>query len=217
MNKREALNQLHEDWKNCKRCELYKGRIQEIENKETGEIEFDIVDPTPGYGNVDAEIMAIGSKVGHYEGVAGAPMQGPVGEIYDSLLKEAGLSREKIWTTNVTNCRILQVSSSTGNVWTIKDPSAKQIQSCAPRLSHEISIIKPKLIVMLGRLVAKYFLNRVPTRKRWVEDYTGPFRLYFSINPAAAKEGRERVESRYAEMVSHWREIAEWVKENKDG
>lgn len=203
MNKKEKLEKLYDKWKDCRRCTLCKRRI---------ELDQYIV---PGYGNLDAAIMAIGSKVSGYESDAGMPMQGPVGKLYDTLLEGAGLHRDMIWTTNLTVCRI--DADRPKDVWIVPDPKKAQIAQCQPRLLQEIAIIQPKVIMLMGTLPIEYFLNRVPLRKRWVERYAGPFRLYCSMNPAAAKEGRGRTESRFAEMASHWREVAEWTKENEDG
>ncbi|MGB3945312.1 MAG: uracil-DNA glycosylase [Candidatus Saccharimonadales bacterium] len=198
MNKYEELKKLNESWQSCQRCELAAGRQG--------------TNPVFGSGNLDSDIVAIGSKVSYYDAEIGRPMQGNVGLILDKLLETAGLRREQIYLTNLTICCIQVTKVGKLGKTEIPDPVKKHIRACQPRLLAEINIIRPKLLVLMGNIPAHYVVGYVPKTRRWLDGNYGPWKVYYTLNPASAKEGHGNVNAHLAEMKSHWKEIAEWLR-----
>jgi DNA polymerase len=118
------LELLRQEVENCKRCSLYKTRTNVV---------F-------GDGNPDARLMLVGEAPGYYEDKKGLPFVGSAGKLLDTLLKEIGLSRDKVYIANVLKCR------PPNN----RDPNIDKIERCSPYLFAQISYISPKVIVTLG-------------------------------------------------------------------
>lgn len=109
-------------------------------------------------GSADAEIMFVGEAPGRQEDLKGEPFVGSAGKFLDELLASIGLSRDKIYITNVVKSRPVFGPPPGRN----RAPSAEEIGACAPWLIEQIKIIRPKLIVTLGRIALEQFL---PGRK----------------------------------------------------
>jgi len=128
------LDQLAAEVSVCTKCILHKGRVRAV----------------PGEGPADAEIMFIGEGPGFHEDRQGRPFVGPAGQFLDELLAMIGLKREKCFVCNVVKCR------PPGN----RDPLPEEIEACKPYLDRQIALIKPKVIVTLGRFsMARAFPN----------------------------------------------------------
>jgi DNA polymerase len=98
-----------------------------------------------GAGNPDAKIMFIGEAPGKKEAETGIPFVGSSGKILDKMLAEINLKREDVYLTNICKCRPPEN----------RNPLPQEISACFPWLEKQIAIIKPKIIVTLG----KYALN----------------------------------------------------------
>ncbi|MCE1254185.1 MAG: uracil-DNA glycosylase [Anaerolineae bacterium] len=119
----------------------------------------------PGEGPVDAEIMLIGEGPGFHENEQGRPFVGAAGQFLNELLKSSGLTREKVFITNVVKCR------PPGN----RDPLPDELAACAGYLDRQIEIINPKVIITLGRYsMARYFpmgkISLIHGQASWVND-----------------------------------------------
>lgn len=130
----------------------------------------------PGYGSADAEIMFVGEGPGKNEDEQGRPFVGAAGKILESLLNGIGLTREDVFITNVVKCRPPMN----------RDPLPEEVSACYGFLEKQVALIKPKVIVLLGRHAMDRFL---PGLKISV-DHGKPKRLsgqvYFPIyHPAA--------------------------------
>lgn len=102
----------------------------------------------PGEGPVDAEVFFIGEGPGFNEDQQGRPFVGPAGRLLNELLASIGLDRDKVYITNVVKCRPPEN----------RDPMPQEIAACAPYLERQLAIIKPKVVVTLGRYsMAKFF------------------------------------------------------------
>ncbi|MDD5338738.1 MAG: uracil-DNA glycosylase [Dehalococcoidales bacterium] len=102
----------------------------------------------PGEGAENAEIMFIGEAPGFNEDQQGRPFVGQAGQFLDQLLASVNLNRQLVYIANVIKCRPPEN----------RDPLPTEIQNCAPWLDNQIEIIKPKIIVTLGRYsMARYF------------------------------------------------------------
>jgi DNA polymerase len=127
-----TLEEISQEIQNCKKCSLYKTRTH----------------PVPGEGNPKAEIMLIGEGPGYNEDLQGRPFVGTAGKFLEELLSEIDLKRENVFIGNILKCRPPQN----------RDPQPQEIAACIPYLKKQINIIKPKLIVTLGRYSLQEFL-----------------------------------------------------------
>jgi DNA polymerase len=124
------LEKLKQKIEKCNQCELAKTRNKAVS----------------GVGSGKAEIMFIGEGPGKKEDLQGEPFVGASGKLLDSLLKQIDSNRKDVFIANVVKCR------PPNN----RDPRLEEIKACWPWLEKQIEVIKPKLIVTLGR----HSLNR---------------------------------------------------------
>lgn len=169
--KEEKLRQLEAKAKACKRCGLYKTRKNVV---------FSDGSPTTG-------IMVVSEAPGFWEDQRGVPFAGAAGKNLNALLLVAGLKREEVYIANTIKCRPPQN----------RDPLPDEIGACRPFLEGQISAIKPKLVIALGRIAAAELLRRsVIMGKEHGKlldcTYAGTdFKLYLTYHPAAALYGAE--------------------------
>jgi len=117
----------------------------------------------PGTGPADCEIMFIGEGPGFHENEKGLPFVGAAGKFLDELLEKAGLSREKVFITNVVKCRPPKN----------RDPQPEELAACSDYLDRQIAAIDPLVIVTLGRFsMAKYIpgakISDIHGEPKWV-------------------------------------------------
>lgn len=105
--------------------------------------------PVMGRGNRRADLMLIAEAPGEQEDRQGIPFVGRSGEILDSLLRDCGLSREEIYITNILKCH------PPGN----RDPEEEEKAACFPYLKYETFLLKPEIIVCLGRVAAQRIIS----------------------------------------------------------
>ncbi len=101
-----------------------------------------------GEGNEDSKIMFIGEAPGSFEDKLMRPFVGRAGKLLDTLLSEMKLPRESIYITNIVKRRPPEN----------RDPLPEEIARYKPYLEKQIQIIKPQVIVTLGRFSMNYFL-----------------------------------------------------------
>ncbi|MBU1992718.1 MAG: uracil-DNA glycosylase [Patescibacteria group bacterium] len=118
--------------KKCALCGLSKGRTNVV----------------PGEGSYTADVMFIGEGPGKDEDLLGRPFVGAAGKFLTELLGIIGMDREQVYIANVVKCR------PPGN----RDPLPEEVETCWPYLEEQIKMIKPKLIVTLGRHSMNRFL-----------------------------------------------------------
>ena len=103
-----------------------------------------------GVGDKNADLLLVGEAPGEKEDLEGTPFVGRAGKLLDKILAAISLSRDKgVYICNVLKCR------PPDN----RDPLPSEIEKCEPYLKEQINLIKPKLIVALGRVAAKTLLN----------------------------------------------------------
>jgi DNA polymerase len=103
-----------------------------------------------GEGNLDALIMFIGEAPGYYEDLQGRPFVGAAGKVLDRLLEEIGIERKGVYITNLVKRR------PPGN----RAPRKEEIEACSPFLDEQLDIIRPKVIVPLGRFSTEYLMEK---------------------------------------------------------
>lgn len=134
MSESSELEALHQQIATCEKCILHKSRVKAV----------------PGVGPVDADILFIGEAPGFHENQQGLPFVGAAGRFLDELLGKINLRRENVFITNVVKCR------PPGN----REPQPDEIEACRPYLDRQIELIKPKMVITLGRFsMARYFPN----------------------------------------------------------
>src|SRR5918997_1759659 len=101
----------------------------------------------PGEGNPLAAVMFVGEAPGATEDELGRPFVGRAGKLRGELRAEAGLAREDVWITNVVKARPPKN----------RDPRAPEVAHCMPWLERELALIRPSLVVPLGRHALKHF------------------------------------------------------------
>lgn len=103
-----------------------------------------------GVGDERASWMLVGEAPGADEDRLGEPFVGQAGKLLDNMLAALGLARGKdVYIANVLKCR------PPGN----RDPQPDEVQQCAPYLERQIALIRPKLIVAMGRFAAQTLLQ----------------------------------------------------------
>jgi len=130
--------QLEDAVSNCTSCKLCERRTNTV---------F-------GVGDRQAEWMLIGEAPGENEDKQGEPFVGQAGKLLDSMLRAVGLSRQPgegrgVFIANVLKCR------PPGN----RDPEPDEAAMCDPYLKRQIALVKPRIIVVLGRVAAQNLLQ----------------------------------------------------------
>ena len=137
-NRTEQLKKIKDEIVDIKNSPLYNFRIK---NKFL---------PVIGEGNHYAKIMFIGEAPGKNEAKTGRPFCGAAGHILDELLDSIGLDRKEVYVTNIVKDR------PPFN----RDPLPEEIEYYGPFLDRQIEIIRPEVIVTLGRFSMAYIMKR---------------------------------------------------------
>ena len=145
----------------CTMCNLSKSRTNAV----------------PGKGTHNAEIMFIGEAPGRSEDLQGEPFVGNAGKILSEALEYAGLSRNDVFITNVVKCR------PPNN----RVPLEEEKDTCNQYLMRELSIVKPKIICVLGNTAYGSILGGNSIMKNRGRIIKKNDQLYFlTVHPAAA-------------------------------
>ena len=106
--------------------------------------------PVIGEGSDDSKIMFVGEAPGQNEAKTGRPFCGTAGKVLDQLLEHVGIARESIYITNIVKDRPPEN----------RDPTPREIEFYGQFLDRQIEIIKPRVIVTLGRYAMGYIMKR---------------------------------------------------------
>lgn len=115
----------------CKKCPLYKTATN----------------PVPGDGNPHAKIVFIGEAPGEKEDLQALPFVGNSGKLLDKLLSTIEVPRSEVFICNILKHR------PPNN----RDPAPEEIKVCVPYLKAQLKIIRPKIVITLGRFAMNYF------------------------------------------------------------
>jgi len=146
-------------------------------------------DIVPGEGNPEAMLMFIGEAAGYYEHLQRRPFVGAAGKLLTQSLEDIGISREDVWISNILKVRPPEN----------RDPLPEEIKAYKPYLDAEVQIIKPKIIVTLGRYsMTKFFpqtyITKIHGQAHWV-DWEGRRLIVFPMyHPAAALRSQKVME-----------------------
>lgn len=117
----------------CTRCRLAQGRQKTV---------F-------GSGNPGADLMLIGEAPGAEEDRQGLPFVGAAGELLTKIIQAIQMGREDVYIANILKCR------PPGN----RDPQPDEVAACRGYLERQIDLVRPKVIVALGRIAAQTLLG----------------------------------------------------------
>jgi DNA polymerase len=118
----------------CTRCELYRTRTR----------------PVLGVGDRHAQWLVVGEAPGAEEDRRGEPFVGAAGQLLDAMLRAIGLSRgQNVYIANILKSR------PPGN----RDPSPAEVAACLPYLERQIELIRPRLILAVGRIAMQNLLG----------------------------------------------------------
>ncbi|MEM0480688.1 MAG: type-4 uracil-DNA glycosylase [Candidatus Aenigmatarchaeota archaeon] len=130
MNYEELVKNINQ----CKNCSLYKQKTNYV----------------VGDGDINSKIVFIGEAPGAEEDKQGKPFVGKAGQYLTKVIKEIlGLDRNQVYITNVIKCR------PPNN----RDPTEEEIKACSPWLKIQLEIIKPEIIITLGRHSTKWIFE----------------------------------------------------------
>lgn len=132
-NINSPLQKFRLEIENCQKCPLWKTRTKFV---------F-------GTGNENAGIMFIGEAPGRDEDLQGIPFVGRAGQLLNKLLEHVQLKRSDVYIANILKSR------PPNN----RDPLPEEVEQCIPYLHRQIEIVRPKVLVALGRVAAQNLLN----------------------------------------------------------
>lgn len=124
----ETLEDIEREIRSCRKCNLWATKTNYV----------------PGEGNPKAKVVFVGEAPGREEDKQGRPFVGNAGKYLTEVMHKYGLKREDVYITNVLKCR------PPNN----RDPKPEEIEACKPYLIRQLDVIKPNVIVCLGRYSA---------------------------------------------------------------
>lgn len=157
--------------------------------------------PVMGRGNTRSDLMLIAEAPGEQEDRQGIPFVGSSGELLDRLLRGCGLDREEIYITNILKCH------PPGN----RDPQEEEKEACFPYLKYETYLLKPKIIVCLGRVAAQRIIS--PDFKITRQHGTWTCRKNYALTATYHPSAILRDPSKYEEAKEDFMEIVRKRKE----
>ena len=182
-----GLSELYKEIALCQECEIAKYRTKVV----------------PGEGAEGADIMFIGEAPGWHEDQQGRPFVGPAGLFLDELLASINLKREQVYIANVIKCR------PQGN----RDPLPIEIHNCRKWLERQIELIRPKMIVTLGRYsMAMFFPGKSISKIHGTAQKRDNVVYYAMYHPAAAlhqQSLRQEIEADMLKIPTLLTEVAD--------
>lgn len=130
---RVELDEVTRVIKNCTRCELHKTKKNYV----------------PGEGSSSPDVVFIGEGPGETEDNFGRPFIGNAGQLLDKVIARMGYSRETVFIGNIVKCR------PPNN----RDPLKDEVDACMPFLIRQLEILRPKVIVCLGKVAMNNLLG----------------------------------------------------------
>ncbi|MCD6182059.1 MAG: uracil-DNA glycosylase [Candidatus Cloacimonetes bacterium] len=159
--KGQKLEALQNAYKDCQKCELWRGRNKFVY----------------GNGNPDAKLMLIGEGPGAEENATGQVFVGRAGQLLTKMLHAIHLRRDEVYITNIVKCR------PPNN----RDPLPQERAACMPYLLEQLAIIQPELLLLMGKVAANTILESRDTLTK-MRQHTHLFqgiKTYVTYHPSA--------------------------------
>lgn len=128
----ETYEQLRESILVCTLCRLSQSRTHAV----------------PGEGSLDARLMFVGEGPGHDEDIQGRPFVGRAGQLLTKIIQAMKFEREEVYITNIVKCRPPEN----------RTPHRDEIEACTPYLLRQLALIRPRVIVTLGKVATDFFV-----------------------------------------------------------
>lgn len=178
------LEQLRQVASTCEWCSLHKGRLNPVFHR----------------GNPQSKIMICGMVPADEENKVGIPFVGRAGKLLDKMLQDVGLGPDDVYITNLVKC-YLRAGLPLEQVW---------IDSCLPYIISQVGIIKPKVILTLGKdasftlagLENKLTMGRVRGK---VFDYLGGSKIVPTYHPSYLLRGGGENHKSYYDVLKDFR------------
>src|SRR5690606_27070101 len=175
-----TIGDLHKQAAGCRRCPLWKDATQTV---------F-------GEGPQDARVVFVGEQPGDQEDIAGRPFVGPAGRVFDEVIAEADIEREKLYVTNAVKHFKFEPR---GKRRLHQRPNAGEVSACRWWIDNELQMIKPELVVAMGATAAQSLLGKaIPiTRMRGqIVTREDGLKVFLTIHPSFILRIREEEEAR---------------------
>ncbi|MCX6565927.1 MAG: uracil-DNA glycosylase [Candidatus Aminicenantes bacterium] len=130
-----TLEDIAAEVRTCRKCGLAAGRTLAV----------------PGEGNPKSPLLFVGEGPGHDEDVQGRPFVGRAGQLLTKIIQAMGYDRSEVFIANVVKCRPPEN----------RVPHREEAETCAPFLLEQISVLRPRVIVTLGKTAVDFFLPDV--------------------------------------------------------
>lgn len=180
-----SWRELYVQLEGCTRCPLYEERTHIV----------------IGEGNSHADVLFVGEGPGREEDLQGRPFVGPAGKLLDKMLAAIDLKREDVYIANIVKCR------PPGN----RNPEEAEALACLPFLRAQTALIRPKIIVCLGKVAAAYIYDKeiriTRDRGKWLE------RKGIWILPTYHPAALLRDESKKREAWEDFKSLKQKIKE----
>jgi len=184
---KQKLEKVKQNVIKCTKCELAKTRTNSV----------------PGKGDFKSDVIFVGEAPGKNEDRNGEPFIGVAGKKLSAALEGAGISRDKVYITNIVKCRPPKN----------RVPKTNERETCQDYLKQEIAIIKPKLICILGNTAFNSLLGGSEIMKFRGKIVQKDNQLYFlTVHPAATIYNQKLIDVLNEDIVK----LFELVKELKN-
>lgn len=159
-----------------------------------------------GVGNPNADLMFVGEAPGEQEDLSGTPFVGRAGQLLDRYLEAVDIRRDQVYIANILKCRPPKN----------RDPLPEEEDACIGYLREQVRLIRPKIIVCLGRIAAMRLIKpnyRITAEHgTWVEK--GSFAMTAVYHPAALLRDPRKKEDMLEDMKSIRRRLDQTDGEN---
>ena len=170
------LTELKEKCEKCRACPLWETRTNVV---------F-------GTGSENADVLFVGEAPGEKEDLSGIPFVGAAGKLLDKYLFAVGIDREKVYIANILKCRPPKN----------RDPLPSEEDACIEYLREQVRLIKPKVIICLGRISAMRLIKPdfkiTQEHGKWFE--RGNYLMTAVYHPAALLRDPRKKEDMLADM-----------------
>ncbi len=176
LEKNMDWNELYSKCDTCTSCPLYKTKTNTV---------F-------GVGNQSASLLFVGEAPGEQEDLRGIPFVGAAGQLFDKYLAAVGLERDEVYIANILKCRPPKN----------RDPLPEEGDACIGYLREQVKLIRPRIIVCLGRISASRLIRAdyKITREHGQILQKGAFAMTAVYHPAALLRDPSKKEDMYRDM-----------------
>jgi uracil-DNA glycosylase family protein len=197
---RPSLSNLRGAVEECRACDLWSGATQAV----------------LGEGRARADVMLVGEQPGDREDIEGHPFVGPAGRVLDRGLEESGIARNEAYVTNVVKHFRYKAR---GKRRIHQKPDRWQVSACLPWLEAELSVVRPRAVILLGATAAQALLGsqvRIGRDRGQAMDSDLAELVTLTAHPSSILRAPDEPERRQAmeDFVADLRTVASWLKRN---